>query len=56
MSKIGRFVRNLLNLSYLYQFVLYYVGNCVNLCQYGEGFLLVFILGIVWMLLVHLSK
>jgi hypothetical protein len=22
-------------------FVLYLVGNCVNLCQFGEGFLLV---------------
>jgi hypothetical protein len=24
----------------LCQFVLYHVGNCVNLCQFGEGFLL----------------
>jgi hypothetical protein len=23
----------------LCQFVLYHVGNCVNLCQFGEGFL-----------------
>jgi hypothetical protein len=26
----------------LCQFVLYLVGNCVNLCQFGKGFLLVF--------------
>jgi hypothetical protein len=26
----------------LCQFVLYLVGNCVNLCQFGEGFLLVY--------------
>jgi hypothetical protein len=26
----------------LYQFVLYHVENSINLCQYGEGFLLVF--------------
>jgi hypothetical protein len=25
----------------LCQFVLYLVGNCINLCQFGEGFLLV---------------
>jgi hypothetical protein len=26
----------------LCQNVLYHVGNCVSLCQYGEGFLLVY--------------
>jgi hypothetical protein len=28
----------------LYQFVLYLVGNCINLCHFGEGFLLVYII------------
>jgi hypothetical protein len=27
----------------LCQFVLYLVGNCVNLCHFGEGFLLVLV-------------
>jgi hypothetical protein len=26
--------------------VLYLVGNCINLCQFGEGFLLVYVLRI----------